>query len=63
MMYVDELCKLKIDPLHREAMEQAQERLDGIAKPLDGLGQFERLLVQMAGIQEQFLSCAQIMES
>lgn len=51
MMHVDELCKLKIDPLHREAMEQAQERLDGIAKPLDGLGQFERLLVQMAGIQ------------
>lgn len=51
MMHVDELCKLKIDALHREAMEQAQERLDGIAKPLDGLGQFERLLVQMAGIQ------------
>ena len=46
-----ELCKLKIEPPDAAAMEQARARLDSIAKPLDGLGQFERLLVQIAGIQ------------
>lgn len=49
----DILCKLKIDPLDEQVMRQAKERLDAIAKPLDGLGQFERLIVQMAGIQRR----------
>lgn len=51
MMEEDKLCQLKIDPPDEEVMRQARERMDAIAKPLDGLGQFERLIVQMAGIQ------------
>ncbi len=46
-----ELCKLEIKPLSAPAMEQARARLDAIAKPLDGLGQFEKMIVQIAGIQ------------
>lgn len=46
-----ELCKLKIAPLDTASMRQARERLDAIAKPLDGLGQFEKMIVQIAGIQ------------
>lgn len=46
-----ELCKLNIEPLSVTAMEQARARLDAIAKPLDGLGQFEKMIVQIAGIQ------------
>ncbi len=48
---IDKLCKLKIEPPDPDAMQRAQERLDSIAKPLDGLGQFEKLLVRLAGIQ------------
>ncbi len=44
------LCK------HRKAadahsMEAAARRLDAIAKPLDGLGLFEKMIVRMAGMQ------------
>lgn len=46
----DELCKLHIKPLYEEAQSKTRERLDAIAKPLDGLGQFEKLIVQIAGI-------------
>jgi nicotinate-nucleotide--dimethylbenzimidazole phosphoribosyltransferase len=46
----NELCKLKIEPLNAAAQKKTQERLDAIAKPLDGLGQFEKLIVQIAGI-------------
>lgn len=47
----EELCKLKIEPLDTHAMGRARARLDGIAKPIDGLGQFEKMLVQIAGVQ------------
>ncbi len=47
----DELCKLKTDPLDTASMRQARARLDAIAKPLDGLGEFERMIVRIAGIQ------------
>ena len=33
-------------------MRMARERLDAIAKPLDGLGMFEEMIVRMAGMQE-----------
>lgn len=49
-MTKEELCKLKIEPLREKVQKRAQERLDAIAKPLDGLGQFEKLIVQIAGI-------------
>ena len=49
-MTKNELCKLHIEPLNEEAQSKTRERLDAIAKPLDGLGQFEKLLVQIAGI-------------
>jgi nicotinate-nucleotide--dimethylbenzimidazole phosphoribosyltransferase len=45
-----ELCKLKTEPPNEATQKKAQERLDAIAKPLDGLGQFEKLIVQIAGI-------------
>lgn len=49
-MTEEKLCKLKTEPLHSGAMQAARARLDAIAKPLDGLGQFERLIVRIAGI-------------
>lgn len=49
-MTKEELCKLKTEPLQETAQNRAQARLDAIAKPLDGLGQFEKLIVQIAGI-------------
>ncbi|MBR3105213.1 MAG: nicotinate-nucleotide--dimethylbenzimidazole phosphoribosyltransferase [Lachnospiraceae bacterium] len=35
-----------------KCMRAARERLDAIAKPLDGLGLFEEMIVRMAGMQE-----------
>ena len=37
-------------PLDEEAMALVRKRLDSIAKPLDGLGDFEELLVRIGGI-------------
>lgn len=51
-------------------MKQAEKHWDGIAKPLHGLGMFEDMIVQIAGIQgnadvsiekKQLLLCVQIM--
>lgn len=51
-------------------MKQAEKHWDGIAKPLHGLGMFEYMIVQIAGIQgnadvsidkKQLLLCVQIM--
>lgn len=41
----------RVRPADREIMKQAKARWDGIAKPLDGLGEFESLIVKLAGIQ------------
>ena len=49
-MTKEELCKLHIEPLYKTEQQKTRTRLDAIAKPLDGLGQFEKLLVQIAGI-------------
>lgn len=49
-MTKEQLYNLKISPLQESARRKAQTRLDAIAKPLDGLGQFEKLIVQIAGI-------------
>lgn len=47
----EELCKLKPDALDTDVMHIARARLDAIAKPIDGLGQFEKMLIRIAGIQ------------
>ena len=49
-MTKEELCKLRIEPLYETEQQKTRTWLDAIAKPLDGLGQFEKLLVQIAGI-------------
>lgn len=49
-MTKEELCKLHVKPLYETEQQKTRTRLDAIAKPLDGLGQFEKLLVQIAGI-------------
>ena len=40
-----------IEPVDLSARESCRRRWDELAKPLDGLGQFEEILVQLAGIQ------------
>ena len=35
----------RILPLDERAMEQAKRRLDAIAKPLDGLGELEKICI------------------
>lgn len=40
-----------VRPLDGQAMERAQARWDAMAKPLNGLGELERILVRIAGIQ------------
>ena len=39
-----------IQPLHEDKVKEAQERLDGLLKPLGSLGKLETIAVQMAGI-------------
>ena len=43
--------ELQIKPFSQKAAGQAQEKLDGVAKPLDGLGYFEDILCRIAGMQ------------
>ena len=45
------LNELVFHTYDREAESEAQRRLDNIAKPLDGLGGFERAISRLAGIQ------------
>ena len=40
-----------IEPVDLSARESCRRHWDELAKPLDGLGQFEEILVQLAGIQ------------
>ncbi len=39
-----------IQPLYEQPMKEAQEKLDGLLKPLGSLGKLEEIAVQMAGI-------------
>jgi len=45
------LCRA-VRPLDVQAMEASRQHWDGIAKPLNGLGILEELLVKVAGIQQ-----------
>lgn len=38
--------------MDREAMEQARQQWDSVAKPLNSLGKLEELIIQIAGIQK-----------
>ena len=38
--------------IDREAMEQARQQWDSVAKPLNSLGKLEELIIQIAGIQK-----------
>lgn len=58
-MTIEELQQLlkgqhidKIKPLDEQAMQQARYHWDHIAKPLDGMGLFEQMTIQIAGIQQ-----------
>lgn len=65
-----ELDSIKILPLEDSWYRKVKEKLDGIAKPLDGLGKFEHLIAQIGAIEKttkisiqkkQFLLCVQTM--
>ena len=45
-----ELDSIKILPLEDSWYRRVKEKLDGIAKPLDGLGKFEYLIAQIGAI-------------
>lgn len=45
------LCQA-VQPLDTQAMEASRQHWDGIAKPLNGLGTLEELLIKVAGIQQ-----------
>ena len=48
----EELLALKIKPINKKIQKEVKAIWDGIAKPLDGLGEFELLLAQIGGILE-----------
>ena len=65
-----ELDSIKILPLEDSWYRKVKEKLDGIAKPLDGLGKFEHLIAQIGAKRrrpkypfrkKQFLLCVQTM--
>lgn len=47
-----ELDSIKILPLEDSWYRRVKEKLDGIAKPLDGLGKFEHLIAQIGAIEK-----------
>ena len=47
-----ELDSIKILPLEDSWYRKVKEKLDGIAKPLDGLGKFEHLIAQIGAIEK-----------
>lgn len=49
-MTEQELFTIQLHTLDEQAMEEAQSHWDHIAKPIDGLGRFEKMIVQIAGI-------------
>ena len=48
----EELLALKIKPINKKIEKEVKAIWDGIAKPLDGLGEFELLLARIGGILE-----------
>lgn len=54
-MTIDEFEKLKhtLHPFHPETYDAVLRQWDMLAKPLDGLGDFERLIARIGGIQNR----------
>ena len=48
----EELLALKIKPINKKIEKEVKAIWDGIAKPLDGMGEFELLLARIGGILE-----------
>ena len=46
----EELLALTIEPINKKIEKEVKAIWDGIAKPLDGLGEFELLLARIGGI-------------
>ena len=49
----EELLALKIKPINKKIEKEVKAIWDGIAKPLDGLGEFELLLANCLPASEQ----------
>ena len=49
-MTKNEILSLRLPSISREAEEQVRKNWDKVAKPLDGLGKFEELIVRLGGI-------------
>lgn len=45
------MITIKPAPISANARKQMKEKLDGLAKPIEGLGQLESLAIKLAGIQ------------
>lgn len=50
-----ELFEININPVSKEIYKEAKEHWDHIAKPIDGLGDFENIICQLAAIQKSKL--------
>lgn len=48
----EELKNLVIPPINQELYKQVKKKLDQVAKPLDGLGEFEQFIAQIGAIQK-----------
>ena len=48
----EELLALTIEPINKKIEKEVKAIWDGIAKPLDGMGEFELLLARIGGILE-----------
>ena len=47
----EELFKLTVESLNKEIYNQVLKKWDSIAKPIDGMGRFEKLTAQIGAIQ------------
>ncbi|WP_029320286.1 nicotinate-nucleotide--dimethylbenzimidazole phosphoribosyltransferase [Butyrivibrio sp. AE3004] len=52
-MTIDELLSLEINKPSEEVFKKSREKWDAIAKPIDGLGDFEDMVSKIAGIQKR----------
>lgn len=49
-IYCKNKNQIPISPLNEEAMQKARQKWDAVAKPLNGLGDFEKVIVRIAGM-------------